>query len=189
MFSESGRQLAPILPFPDIPDPSDKVPARFCPWLLRCRSEPFWKYPASTIRGIPVDDAEMLETLANLQPKSRQASEEKFQQILRFQSFSDFSFAVSSIKYVAFRASALHVKKPAPATIQDGAPQPKPGEMISAALKVRSHARGAPRSAHSYDSVLRRRRQGVTARCRGALLLRGSLADRQRPKSRHRIVQ
>ena len=86
MLSESGRMLAPQLSIPEIADPDDTIPPRYCPWLSRCRSGNFWSYPANTIRGIPVDNLELLEKLANLQPMSRDASDAKYDSILRYSS-------------------------------------------------------------------------------------------------------
>ena len=83
MFSESGRQLAPQLPIPEILESNDKVPPRYCPWLSRCRSGNFWSYPSGTVRGIPTDKFEILEKLVNLQPKSADDSNSKFDALLR----------------------------------------------------------------------------------------------------------
>jgi hypothetical protein len=83
MLSSESR-LAPQLSIQEIAEPDDKIPPRYCPWLSRCRSGIFWSYPANTIRGIPEDNLELLEKLADLQPKSQEASDAKYEAILRW---------------------------------------------------------------------------------------------------------
>ncbi len=83
MLTDSAQQLAAILTIPDFFDHDDKVPARFCPWVGRCRPGQFWTYPEDTVCGIPTTDLDMLELLVRIQPKTREASDARFEKLLR----------------------------------------------------------------------------------------------------------
>ncbi len=83
MFTDSAQQLSAMLAIPDIFDHDDKVPARFCPWVERCRPGKFWTYPDDTVCGIPTTNLDMLESLVRLQPKNREDSEAKFEKMLK----------------------------------------------------------------------------------------------------------
>jgi hypothetical protein len=72
-----------MIAIPDFIDHDDKVPARFCPWVHRCRPGQFWNYPEDTFRGIPTYSLDVLESLVRLQPRTQEDSIARYNKILR----------------------------------------------------------------------------------------------------------